>query len=167
MKFRQFCLVAIAGAAILAGLCVQAEDASIQGRYRVQVDSDTAEQIEVTIRLQLINRTSVAVEGLEPLFVATLDSTEVLGAVPRVNLPAGGVANIETSLVIPRHEYALWEKGAVPKLLVRGSQESGMARPFRVDLDRDDELEFGGAGQSLTDGPVDIQRRTSTEEGQP
>jgi len=167
MEFRQSCLVAIAVAAILAGLPAQAEDASIRGRYRVRVHSETAEQIEVTVRLQLFNRTSVAVEGLEPLFVATLNSREVLGSVSPVNLPAVGVANIEKRFVIPPHEYALWAKGAAPKLLVRGPDASGMSRPFRVDLIRDDELEFGGGGQPATDGPVDIERRTSTEEGRP
>ena len=165
MKFRFSCLVAIA--AILAGLAVQAEDASIRGQYRIRFDSDPAEQTEVTVRLRLFNRTSVPVEGLEPLFVATLDSSEVLGSIPPVDLPAGGVADIETHLVVPRHEYALWLSGAAPKLLVRGSVESGVARPFRVDLVRDTELEFGGAGQQPTDGPVDIERRTSTEEGRP
>ena len=167
MKFRLSCLVAIAVTAILAGLAVQAEDSSLRGQYRIRFDSDPAEQTEVTIRLRLFNRSPVAVEGLEPLIVATIDSSEVLGSIPPVDVPALGVADIETRIVIPRHEYVLWAEGAAPKLFVRGSLESGRARPFRVDLVRNVELEFGGAGQPATDGPVDIERRTSTEEGQP
>ena len=130
MSFSMFsrckCLLAALGLLMMTAQFSQASDvAKVSGSYEVLQKLNVGSQTRVRLRVRLAN------DGSQELKIQRLTlqdfSHAVRGGAQGCALTLGAKASVETTqeFTIPRADFALWQRGTRPRLVVETQKPSG------------------------------------------
>ena len=127
---------AAAGLMLLIPIAQASTTPPLSGSFQVVKKSQIGGQIQVRLRVHLVNRGPLAV-NLQRLTLWDF-SHPARGATQNcaMTLQAGGSANVTRDFAIPRQEYELWKRGTRPRLVLQVASGTGRVSTQVVRLDR-------------------------------
>ncbi len=126
------CLLPVIGSPVM-GSTLPAGGHEVSGSYAIQRETDAGTNVQIMLHVRLNNSEDNSLQSSQVALRSIVsDTTQKLDV--SIDLPAQGSADFTQQVTITRSEYALWQKGARPLLVLdlEGSDGTKITRTIAL-----------------------------------